>query len=583
MELEDLKTTDTWNLYERGRNYNSMLGMYTDTDRNHRMYNGDQWNGLQVESIEPVQLNFIKPIVDYKVSTINANLWAINFSSENFEDRNFRETAEETCKLLNKKAANIWEQDKMDSKIRRVSKDSAIDDESAIYAEYDKEKQTMYNEILNKTDIIYGNENNSEIEQQPYIIIKQRKTVFEIRDIAKANGVGEEKLCFIVGDSDVFEEAGDTAKYEKDNNCTILTKLWKENGKVWFSKSTKYCEIKKATNSGLNLYPIAHMLWTEKKGSARGEGEVKHLIPNQLETNKILMRSALVVKQTAYPQKVVNMDKIQNPDAVGQVGGIIKTKNGSTIEDVSKIFSHINPAQMSSDVERLRTQLIEESRNLANASDAASGNIDQTTLKNSSGRAILAVQQASQQPLVEQLSALKTFIEDLGRIWLDHIITYSQDGIRLEKEQTDPQTGEEYVELVDIPQSVLIKLQATVKVDITPKSAYEKFAQEESIQNLFTNGMFNVERLPELKIYCKLLDDDSVMPKKKIEEAVKMMEEEQQRIAMIQAQAQMMQQRANQFLNSDAEAQSQQIADIENNQQVEEVQEEAVPEEQEEA
>ena len=570
MELEELKNTDIWDLYDRGRNYNSMLGMYSDTDKNYRMYNGDQWNGLKVSGIEPVQLNFIKPIVDYKVSAINANLWAIHYSSENFENKEFRETAEETCKLLNKKASSIWEKDKMDLKVRKVSKDSAVNDEGIIYVTYDTEKQLTKNEILNKNDIIYGNENDSEIENQPYIIIKQRKTVHEVREMAKSEGLGEEKLCLIVGDNNVWEEAGDTAKLEKDNNCTVLTKLWKENGKVWFAKATRYCDIKKNTNSGLSLYPLTHMLWTDKKGSSRGEGEVRHLIPNQIETNKILMRSALVVKQTAYPQKVVNMDKIQNPSAVDQVGGIIKTKNGSTIDDVSKIFAHIQPAHMRADVERLRNELIDTTRNLANASDTASGNIDQSTLQNSSGRAILAVQQASQQPLVEQLSSLKQFVEDLGRIWLDHIIVYSEGGIRLEKEDTDPQTGEEFVELVDVSQDVLLNLQANVKVDITPKNAYDKFAQEESIQNLFTNGMFNIERLAELKVYAKLLEDDSVMPKPKIDEAVKMMEEEQQRIAMIQAQAQLMQERANQFLNSDAEAQSQQIADIENSQQVEE-------------
>ena len=174
MDLEDLRTTDIYDLYERGRNYNSMMNMYTDTDRNYRMYNGDQWNGLKVESIEPVQLNFIKPIVNYKVANINANLWAINYSSENFEDEDFRAVAEQTCELLNKKAAKIWEKDTMDLKVRKVSKDAAINDEGVIYVTYDEEKQMCENEILNKNDIILGNENDSDIQKQPYIIIKQR-------------------------------------------------------------------------------------------------------------------------------------------------------------------------------------------------------------------------------------------------------------------------------------------------------------------------------------------------------------------------------------------------------------------------
>ena len=557
MELEELKVTDVWFLYEQGRDYNNMLHVYSDTDKNYRMYNGDQWNGLKVSGIEPIQLNVIKPIVKYKVGNINSNLWAIIYSSENFESREFRKTAEKTCELLNKKASKIWEADQMDIKIRKATKDSAINDECPMYVSYDTENQMPKNEILSKNDVLYGNENDSDIQRQPYILIKQRRPVMEIQRMAEEEGVSKEDLELIRGDKNVWEEAGETAKYEKDDMCTLVTKMWKEDGTVWFEKSTKFVKVKKATNSGLKLYPLAHFIWEEKEGSARGEGEVRYLIPNQIEINKILMRSALVVKQTAYPQKVANMDKIQNPSAVDQVGGVIKIKNGQSVDDVMKVFGHIQPAQMSSDVEKLRNELISMTRELAGAGDIATGSVNP---EDASGKAILAVQQASQQPLVDQLTGVKTFIEDLGRIWLDHIITYSPNGITLEEDVTDPTTGEEYVQLVDIPQSVLLELQASVKVEITPKGAYDRYAQELSIQNLFTEGMLNPQRLGELKVYTKLLDDDAVMPKAKLEDAIEIMEEEQRKIAMIQAQAQIMQQRASQFLNSDANAQAETIA-----------------------
>ena len=51
------------------------------------------------------------------------------------------------------------------------------------------------------------------------------------------------------------------------------------------------------------------------------------------------------------------------------------------------------------------------------------------------------------------------------------------------------------------------------------------------------------------------------MPKVKLEEAIEMIEEEQEKIAMMNAQAQMMQQRANQFLNEDPDAQAAQISE----------------------
>ena len=558
MDLQDIKQTDLWTLYEQGRNYARLINMYSDTDRNYRMYNGNQWEGLPISGIEPVQLNFIKPIVKYKVGTINSNQYAIVYSSENFENREFRKTAEKTCELLNKKANKIWEKDQLDLKIRRVCKDSAINDEGIIYVTYDEENQTPINEIISKNDIYFGNENNSDIQSQPYIIVKRRLPVLTVQEIARQNDVSDGKLMYIVGDNDNFEEPGEQAKYEKDDMCTVVTKMYKERGTVHFEIATKYLEIKKDAASGLQYYPVAHMIWEEKEGSARGEGEVRHLIPNQLEVNKTIMRRLITVKHTAYPTKVVNTDKISNPLDVDKVGVTIKTKNGMSVEDVNKLIGVVNPAQMSTDVEKVQNEIISMSRELAGAGDIATGQVNPET---ASGKAILAVQQASQQPLVEQLAELKNFIEDLARIWLDHITTYSIDGVTLEEEVTDEMTGEEYTQLINVPQSVLLELQASVKVDITPKGAFDKYAQELSLENMLKAGYFNVENLSALKTYVSVLDDDAVAPKGKLEDAIERMEEEQRKIAQINAQAQMLKQRASTFLDSDPDTQASQISE----------------------
>lgn len=565
MDLEELKETDIWQLYEQGRNYCRLINMYTDTDRNYRFYNGDQWEGLKVKGIEPVQLNFIRPIIKYKIGNINANLWAANFSSENFENKEFRKVAEKTCEMLNKKASKVWEKDGLDLKVRKVTKDAAINDEGIMYIHYDMEKQTPVNEIISKNDIYFGNENNSDIQKQPYILIKQRLPVIQVQDMARAEGVSEEKLKWICGDNDTFEESGEAAKLEKDNMCTIVTKFYKENGTVHYAKTTRYLDIKEDTDSGLTLYPVAHMVWEEKEGSARGEGEVRHHIPNQIEVNKTIMRRLIAVKNTAYPQKVIATDKVMNPNAADQVGATIRVK-GMNVDDVNKVFAHIPPAQMSADVEKLQNDLIAVTRELAGAGDIATGDVNP---ESASGKAILAVQQAAQQPLIEQLSELKTFIEDMIRIWLDMFIVYSQEGITLEETITDPTTGEETTQLVEVPQSVMEELQATVKVDVTPKGAFDKFAQELSLENLLKAGYFSVERLNELKVYVKLLDDDSTMPKAKLEEAIELMEEEQRKIAAINAQAQLMQQQANQFLNEDVDAQAEQMSEAQMAAQIE--------------
>lgn len=554
MDLEEIKETDIWTLYDKSVSYCRLIGMYGDTDLNYRMYNGDQWYGLKISGTEKIQYNFIKPIVKYKVGNILTNLYAINYSSENFENREFRKSADKICKLLNKKACKIWEKDYMDLKLRAIVKDAAINDEGVLYVNYSDSNNQPINEILNKNDIYYGNENNSDIQSQPYILIKQRKPVSEVKQIAKENGVSDNEIDHIIGDLENIEEAGESAKYEKDNMCTIVTKLYKKNKKVFFAQATRYVDLKKEKNTGLTYYPVAHLLWEEKKGSARGEGEVRYLIPNQLETNKTAMRRALTVKNTAYPQKVANIDKIANPNAIGEVGGIIKAK-GMSIDDVNKIFANINPAQMSPDVEKLQNELIQSTRELAGAGDIATGQINP---ESASGKAILAVQQASQQPLNEHLEYVKGFVEDLARIWLDMITVYN-DSVELEEEVENPQTGEKETQLVTVQQTTLKELQATVKVDITPRGAFDKYAQEMSMENLLKNGYFSTQRIPELKLYVKTLDDDSVMPKQKLLDMIEEWEREQERIQMINMQAQMMQQRVNQFLSQDPNAQASQM------------------------
>lgn len=557
MNKQDILETSVWRLYQKGQDYHRMTGIYTDTDKNYRMYNGDQWGGAKLGEIEPVQKNFIKPIVKYKQAVIHSNLYAIKFESQNYEDKLFRKNAERFCEMLNGYAARVWERDKMDFKGRQITKDAAINDEGILYVDFDKDNMLLVNEVIDKNDIYYANENDADIQSQPYILIRKRMPVSNAVEFAESKGLSNDKLDMIIGDNDTFDQAGEAAKREVDNAVTIVYKLYKDGGTVHYSVSTRWVDILEDVDLGIALYPVAHLNWEDKKGSARGEGEVRHLIPNQIEVNKTEMRRLLTVKNEAYPRTVVDTSKIDNVADLERVGGIIET-NGTPVDDVRKVVGTIPPAQMSPDVVKLQEDLINVTRELAGAGDAAVGDIDP---ESASGRAILAVQQASQAPMTEQREAFKAFIEDVARIWLEYLIAYSEGGIEMQEEVTDPMTGETAIQLVKVPQTALQKLQANVKVEITPKGVYDRFAQEQTIENLLTQGFFNIQRLSELKVYAELLDDDSVAPKMKIKEAVEHIENEQRKIAMIQARAQMMQQNAQRFIMADPNMQASMITD----------------------
>ena len=555
MDIKEIKETPIWTLYEKGQNYHRTVGIYTDTDRNHRFYNGDQWGGAKLGDVEPVQKNFIRPIVKYKLAVLHDYLYAINYSSQNHENSAFQAEAEKYCDLLNSYAHKVWEQEKMDFKLRKITKSAAINDEGIIYVNFDEEKKMPVNEVIKKNDIYYGNENDDDIQNQPYILIRKRMPEANAKEFAKAYGVSDDKLSYIIGDNDTFELSGEAAKDEVDDMVTIVYKFFKKDGTVHFSVATRWLEILKETDIGIKLYPIAHFNWEEKEGSARGEGEVRYLIPNQIEVNRTEVRRVLTVKYQAYPQKVVDTSKISNPSALNTVGGLIKT-NGQPVEDVHKVVTILQPAQMSPDVKQLQEDLINVTRELAGAGDVATGQVNP---EQASGRAILAVQQAEQAPMTDQRERLKNHIEDIARIWLEYFIAYSVDGIPMETEVEV--NGEKQIQVVNVPQSALKQLQATVKIDITPKGVYDKFAQEQTIENLLMQGLLTPQRVGELEIYAELLDDDSVAPKTKIQEACKLVRQNQQRIAMLQAQAQAMQQRAQQFLMEDAYAQASQMAE----------------------
>ena len=533
----EIKETDLWQLYDKGVNYNRTVNLYENTNKCFRFYNGDQWNELKSGGIEPVTYPIVETIVNHKVSTINQNEWAIHYSSDNFDNLENRDIFKQACDLLNKRVSRVWEKDSMDYKIRKMSTDAAVVGEGIIYVDYDEENDNPINEILNNTDICYGNENSSDIQSQPYIIVKTRRPVEQVRNLARNKGVNEDDILLIQGDQQVFEEAGDYARQEVNNMCTVITKMYKENGTVHFERATRYVTIQKDSDSGLTLYPLAHTIWKEVKGYARGVGEVKYLIPNQIEINKTLMRRVLIVKLCAYPKSIVATNMIANPQDADKVGVTLRT-NGNTVDDVRKAFATINPANMSSDANLLQEEMIAKTRDLRNASELATGNVNP---EDASGKAILAVQHASNLPLNEHTLALKKCIEDLGKIYIDMWTVYAEKGLNVVN--TKKYNDRELEEVINITVDILKQLKTTVKVDITPKSAYDKLALEQSLENLLQAGHITFEE------YVEALPYDSTMPKQTLLDLIKTRKDKEAQIQQMKLQANAMINNANKVVD----------------------------------
>lgn len=520
MKKKEHNITTVWQEYQRGVDYNYQHKLYEKSKRNYNFYHGNQWEGANLQGIQPITLNIIKSIVKYKVGVVKTNTYQIFFNSDTYENQEQREKLQDICNMMNRYANRVWEKNKVNKIVRNCINDACIDNEGIVYfySDPNPKSNNIFCEQVDRTNIYYGNENDDDIQNQPYIIISFRRTVEEVKKEAKENKISEKEIDLIVEDQDIEEQSGrDLRTTEISPMCLVLLKLYKKDGKIWAKKCTKLATIMDDTCLEIDLYPVAHILWERVKGSARGQGEVEYLIPNQIEINKTATRRALIVKLVAFPKLVVNTKYISNPKALNKVGTTIEV-NELNADDVNKVVNYLHPASIGSDAYNLQKELEQETQNLAGASDTATGNIDPTQ---AAGKAILAVQQASQQPINEQVEAYKDFIEDIARIWFEMLKANSVKGIKLTRERKDYSTNTTVEEPYKISYKELKKYDFDIKIDVTPRSPFDKFAMEQSLENLLGANKINFEE------YVNSLPEDATMPKSRLKEILKDREEKE--------------------------------------------------------
>lgn len=537
MEKEEKQITRNWYLYEVGKNYNRMQNLYEEGTENYNYYHGRQWEGLKrpSSSSEPVTLNIVKPIVKYKVNVVNQNSYQLVFNPNTYDTQEELKQLKDVTKGLTQFVNRMWEKTQSGKKVRNIVKNACINSEGIIH--FYNEDENIESEEIDKNNIYYGNENESDLQNQPYILIAYRKTVEEAQEIAKNNkkqgltNASDEDIQNITSDMDYIEQPGADKRFtEITPMCIVIRKYEKKDGKIWVSESTKNCDLLEEQNTECELYPFAHFVWEEERGYARGISEVRALLENQREINKTATRRAIAVKIGAYPKLVVDKDRVANPDALNQVGSTVQLKE-MRADDVNKVISYLRPATMSGDAYNLQQDLIQGTRELSGAGDTATGTVDPTQ---ASGKAILAVQQASQQPLNEQVENYKYFLEDCLKVIFELIKVYYVEGLTLysTEDMVDELGQTQSIETpFKISQKELEALDVNMKIDITPQSPYDKYAQEMSLENLLIRNYITLEE------YTEALPEDSSMPKPTLETIIRKRKENRQQITMMQEQA----------------------------------------------
>ena len=529
--MKEITCTNIWQLYQKGIDYINQINLVGKTDKCHRMYNGDQWHGVKSGGEDLPMLNFIKGIVKYKVATVAQNTMSAVYNP--IGEHN--EMAIKACEALNRHFQVMWERAKMDKNSWNVIKDACIGADSYIYfggADVSK------GQILDNVNVLLSDEQNPNIQEQKYILIVERLFVSDVREEAKRNGISKDDIDLIVADTKTENQLGNKQEVnyaQDDGKCTSILYMYKgEDGFIHFAKSTSAVVYKpdekivvklneEETGQGLTYYPIVNFIWDDKKGSARGCGEVEYLIPNQIELNKTLARRAIAIKQCAYPKVAYMENAISDPSQIDTIGAKIGVKDMNA-NNIQNLITYLNPTSVSPDAKNFTDELIVSTKELAGAGDAATGAVDPTQ---ASGTAIIASRDQAALPLNEQVARYRQFVEDIAVLWYEIWKAYNPNGLNVE---TQDENGKDVVEM--IPSEILDELMINVRIDVSQNNPFSKFAQEQAILNLFTTGAITFEEMIDV------LDDDAVTPKGKLKDIVdkrQEMEENKTKAALAQA------------------------------------------------
>ena len=494
---------EIWERYNKAKNYMDMKGILTMTEKCWQMYSGKQWEAVEdskgMENL-PI-LNFIKPTIDYKVSTVAQHSVTALFSDMGGGEETVtvrdgideitgmpvtREvTAAEIVEKLNTLFGVSWEKAKMNRVAWKNLKHSAIERDSYVYwGEGGDTRKTP--QIIHNTQMKLGDENTTNIQDQPWLIIEERLDPVLVKERARLQGLSKEDIDLIQPDKDHDNTL--LNKEEVKGKVTSLLYMEKDikTGIVSAARVTKQVMYEKLRpiqqskggelyGNGLTMYPIVPMVWLEMPNDARGVSEVEQLIPNQLELNKTLARRAISIKMTAYPRIAYDDSSLANPEDLDKVGAAIKLNGGNT-QAIGNMISYLAPQAMSGDAKQLSDELLSQTRTLAGASDAQLGNID---LSRVSGTAAQTIRDQQQVPLNEQVSMYQDFVENVALLWFELWKVYYPEGIDMD----GVKISTEEIEFV----------KPNVRVDIAEDTTLSKMATQQELTNLFNNNKITFE------------------------------------------------------------------------------------------
>lgn len=419
MKTEQL--TETWRLYEAGKDYKRRIGLYETVRQNEKFYRGEQWNSSNDGLPRPV-FNVIRRIVDYLIGSIAPDNPSIHYTDDRLpflDTSSVRERVVEGISLLNKNAEYRWTQNRMAELSQRALLSAAISGDSFFYCWWDDSCDCgqpfcgdIKTDLIPNVNVFPADPRKADIQSQDYVLLSGRATVNSLRLEAIEAGMDPEEATKILPDDDTEDPT--TEHNLGTPKATYVIRFFRENEQVVFEKSTRTHVIRRS-ETGLRYYPLAYFNWFPASNSFHGTSPITELIPNQKYINSAFAMVMKHMSDTAFSKVIY--DKSRIPEWSNEVGEAIAAMGGGNVGDAVAV---VGVGQLQNGYLELINTVIEETRAMMSATDSALGDE-----KANNTSAILALQEASHVTLRQVEHRFERCIGELASIWADMLCTYS--------------------------------------------------------------------------------------------------------------------------------------------------------------
>lgn len=481
--------------YEAGLNFNRGIDLYDCVKTNENFFIGKQWEGVQANGLPTPVFNFLKRVVLFSVANVSTDNLKLHAKPLPSSGERPAAEVELLTDILNDQFASIFEHNKMGACIREFCRNAAVDGDGCMYAWWDPDLETgqdakggIRTEVLPNTQVLFGNPNDRDLQNQPYIIVEKRMLLEDARDLM----INGDPSLVTADDKEGGDPSLDQLGGEK---VTVLTRLWrdKETGTIHAYQCTRQAELRPAWDLLIKHYPLTWMPWDFVQDCYHGQAMITGLIPNQIFVNKLFAMSMISLMTLAYPKVIYDRTRVSKwSSRVGAAIGV----NGN-VDGVAKIM---DPASISPQISQFIELAVGYTQKFLGASDVALGD---TRPDNTS--AIIALQRAAATPMELTKQSLLQSIEDLGRIFMDFMgAYYGERFVEVPVPQQDPMVGMQG----DTPRKVIIPfdfsalrgIPCSVELDVGASSYWSEIASMQTLDNLLMNNRIStveyLKRLP---------------------------------------------------------------------------------------